>query len=360
MSVFNLYEDINFLGQEKIFVNTSSDKNVLEISRKDSDVKQMYKELLKNDYLLYLHKDSISRFCKREYAYKLFTKEHNFNKYKSVLYKINEPSGRKINPKTVKKLIVIFAKMPGAKLYDSAKLPHRMLPSFFEDLDRSLLKNVHTMRIMDTNVSHGSHYINTLNYPSYEKELKGAIEKVVKELGVQKENVVFYGVSRGGAGAIYHGTKLDYKTLAVDPIVNIGGELYGNDRQLLKGLRKEDLVPDINTFVKKSNSFSKVAICSENVPLYYNEATRLNEHLIKLINLKDDNIKSHPDVSPNSVPEQLMILNYLLGGEKILKGASHEKVNSSDISNDSRGVNNTRFRNGRFKGVLQNRNRRRD
>lgn len=318
MNVFNLYEDINFLGQEKLFIKTASDKNLLEIARKDSNVKQKYKELLKNDYLLYLHKDSISRFCKREYAYKLFTKKHNFNKYKSVLYKIDEPSGRKINHKTEKKLIVIFAKMPGAKLYDSAKLPHRMLPSFFEDLNRSLLKNVHIMRIMDTNVSHGSHYINTVNYPSYEKELEGAIEKVVKELDIQKENVVFYGVSRGGAGAIYHGTKLDYKTLAVDPIVNIGGELDGNDRRLLKGLRKEDLVPDINTFAQTSNVFSKLVICSENVPLYYNQATRLNDKLIKIINLKDDNIKNHPDVSPNSVPEQLMILNYLLGGVKLI------------------------------------------
>ena len=33
---------------------------------------------------------------------------------------------------------------------------------------------------------------------------------------------MFYGVSRGGAGALLHGSFMDIKTLAVDPIVNIG------------------------------------------------------------------------------------------------------------------------------------------
>ncbi|MBU7218822.1 accessory Sec system protein Asp2 [Staphylococcus gallinarum] len=326
MKVYNSYNEIEFLEQEKIFVNTNSTKNLLELARKNDDIKKVYKKLLANDYILYLHKDLTSRFCKREYAYKLFTEEHKLNKFKNILYKLAQPTGRKINQKVPKKLIVVFAKMPGAKLYDSAKIPHRMLPSFFEDLERSLLKNVYTMRIMDLNVSHGSHYINTINYQSYENEIQEAIEHVRKDLNIEKENAIFYGVSRGGAGAIYHGTKLDYKTLAVDPIVNIGGELYGNDRRLLKGLRKEDLVPDINNYVKSNNKYNKFIICSENVPLYYNQSLRLNDKLMKIVNLKDDNIKTHPDVSPNSVPEQLMILNYLLSGKSILNLESDDSV----------------------------------
>ncbi|MGW8028567.1 accessory Sec system protein Asp2 [Staphylococcus xylosus] len=319
MKIYNSYKDIEFLNQEKILVNTGSEKNLLELSRKDSDIKSVYKDLLANDYILYLHKNSVSRFCKREFTYKLFTEEHKLNKYKNIMYKLETPDGRKINHKTPSKLIVIFAKMPAAKPYDSAKIPHRMLPPFFGDLERSLLKNVYIMRIMDLNVSHGSHYINTTNYPEYEEEIRESIENVINDLKIEKDDVTFYGVSRGGAGAIYHGAKLDYKTLAVDPIVNIGGELYGNDRRLLKGLRKEDLVPDINNNIELSNHYQKFVICSENVPLYYKQALRLNHELIKVINLKDDNIKTHPDVSPNSVPEQLMILNYLLGGEKLFQ-----------------------------------------
>ncbi|MBF0795508.1 accessory Sec system protein Asp2 [Mammaliicoccus lentus] len=317
MEIFNLNEKIKFEDQERIFINTNSEKNLLELSRKNEELKKKYKELLKNDYILYLHKDMISKFCKREKVNKLFTKEHNFQQHKDVFYRFKAPQGRKVNDKVAKKLLVIFAKMPGAEQYDSAKIPHRMLPPFFEDIERSLSKNVYIMRIMDLNVSHGSHYINTINYPSYENDLQDAIKSVTEELEIDKKNVVFYGVSRGGAGAIYHGTALDYKTLAVDPIINIGGKLYANDRRILKDLRKEDLVPDINKNVTKSNNFKKVVICSENVEIYYEQALRIDSKKIRVLNMPDDKITSHPQVSPNTVPEQLMVLNNLLTDIKI-------------------------------------------
>ncbi|WP_240594914.1 accessory Sec system protein Asp2, partial [Mammaliicoccus vitulinus] len=184
-------------------------------------------------------------------------------------------------------------------------------------LERSLVKNVYTMRIMDLNVSHGSHYINTVNYPDYEQEIQESIENVRNYLDIDKKNVVFYGVSRGGAGAIVHGTSMDYKTLAVDPILNIGDKLEANDRRLLKGLRKEDLVPMVNENLSVSNKFQKVIICSENVKLYYEQSMRINKDKAKVINMKDDKITSHPEVSPNTVPEQLMILNNLLSGVSV-------------------------------------------
>lgn len=298
MKYFNLNDEINFEGQERIYINTNSENNMLELARRNEEVKTKYKDLLRRDYVLYLHTETTSRFCKREGINKLFTKEHKFYQWGNIFYRITPPQGRKKNEKTPKKLVVIFAKMPGAEQYDSAKIPHRMLPPFFEDIERSLVKNVYIMRIMDTNVSHGSHYINTVNYPDYEYEIAGAIEHAATELGIEKNNIVFYGVSRGGAGAIYHGTALEFKTLAVDPILNIGGKLYGNDRRLLKDLRKEDLVPDINDNVTKSNKFKKVVICSENVKTYYEQALRLNSGKIEILNMPDVKLlriqKCHP------------------------------------------------------------------
>ena len=78
--------------------------------------------------------------------------------------------------------------------------------------------------------------------------------------------------------------------------------------------------------MKSNNRYNKFIICSENVPLYYNQSLRLNDKLMKIVNLKDDNIKTHPDVSPNSVPEQLMILNYLLSGKSILNLESSDSI----------------------------------
>ncbi|WP_239745290.1 accessory Sec system protein Asp2 [Mammaliicoccus sp. F-M27] len=316
MKVFNLNDDIKYENQERILVKTGSDKNLLQLARKDSGLKIKYKELLANDYILYFHDKEISRFCKREHVNKLFD-GLNLEQYKNIFYRLSMPQGRKVNNKVEKKLIVIFAKMPGANQYDSPKIPHRMLPPFFDDLERSLVKNVYTMRIMDLNVSHGSHYINTVNYPDYEQEIQESIENVRNYLDIDKKNVVFYGVSRGGAGAIVHGTSMDYKTLAVDPILNIGDKLEANDRRLLKGLRKEDLVPMVNENLSESNKFQKVIICSENVKLYYEQSMRIDKDKAKVINMKDDKITSHPEVSPNTVPEQLMILNNLLSGVSV-------------------------------------------
>lgn len=325
MQHFDLEEKIIFEGQERIYINTHSENNLLELARKDEKIKLKYKEMLEKDYILYLHTETTSRFCKRKNVNKLFTKDHKFHQWKDIFYRIMPPKGRKVNEKIERKLLVIFAKMPGAEQYDSAKIPHRMIPPFFEDIERSLAKNVYIMRIMDLNVSHGSHYINTVNYPDYELDLKDAIKDVRDKLNIKKSNVVFYGVSRGGAGAIYHGAALDYKTLAVDPILNIGGKLYGNDRRLLKGLRKEDLVPDINNNVAKSNLFDKIIICSENVSNYYEQVLRIDSDSIRVLNMPDDMITSHPQVSPNTVPEQLMILNMLLTNFKSKKNIEEEK-----------------------------------
>ncbi|MGW7903974.1 accessory Sec system protein Asp2 [Staphylococcus sp. mip270_02] len=319
MKIYNSYKDIEFLDQEKILVNTGSEKNLLELSRKDSDIKSVYKDLLANDYILYLHKNSVSRFCKREFTYKLFTEEHKLNRYKNILYKLNPPSGRKINNKVSKKLLVIFARMPSNKMYDNAKIPVRMFPPTFDNIERSLVKNVHIMRIMDLNVSHGSFYVNTTNNPLYEHEIQEAIKEVMDNLGVLKENVVFYGFSRGGSGALYHGAMSDYKVLAVDPLLNIGGNMFMNDKRFLKGLRDEDVTPKVNNYLAQSNKQEKFVICCKNVKLYYEQIMKIDNNYIKRIDLEDDNISIHSDVSPNSVPEQLMILNYLLGGEKLFQ-----------------------------------------
>src|SRR5699024_12508775 len=102
------------------------------------------------------------------------------------------------------------------------------------------------MHIMDLNVSHGSHYINTINYSEYEQHIQQTILHVKNSLEVDENNIVFYGVSKGGTGALFHGSIMDKKRLAVDPILNIGGKLEDNDRRFLKNLRREELVPEIS------------------------------------------------------------------------------------------------------------------
>lgn len=308
------YKDRPKLIQSKLVeVITESDLNLIRVARKDKQAYRLYKELLKNDYVLYKHENGISKLYKRKYVNELF-KRKDLIRFKDVYYTLDYPKDRKINEYIPKKLLVIFTCMPPQKDYDSYLMPKRMFTKFFDGIERNLVKNVYTMRIMDLNVSHGSHYINTINYNTFEDEIQNAIIKVKNELNIDDENIIFYGVSKGGTGALYHGSSMDIKTLAVDPILNIGGPLEDNDRRFLKDLRTEDLVPYINNHLNLSNNQVKYLICSERVPLYFQQDQRIEQDKIKLYNKIDDFITSHPEVSRNTVPEQIMILNILLGG----------------------------------------------
>lgn len=308
------YKDRPILIQSKLVeVITDSDLNIIRMARKDKQAYHLYKELLKNDYVLYKHVDGVSKLYKRKYINELFVRK-DLIKFKDVYYTLDFPKDRKVNEDIPKKLLVIFTCMPSQKDYDSYLIPKRMFTKFFDGIERNLVKNVYTMRIMDLNVSHGSHYINTINYNTFEDEIQNAILNVKKELNIDDDNIIFYGVSKGGTGALYHGSSMDIKTLAVDPILNIGGPLEDNDRRFLKDLRTEDLVPNINNHLNLSNNQVKYLICSERVPLYFEQDQRIEQDKIKLYNKIDDFITSHPEVSRNTVPEQIMILNILLGG----------------------------------------------
>ncbi len=306
--IYALHEPIDFMNQKRIQIDTGSSSNFIQLARQDSKLHEMYKEILANDYILYFHQKTISKFYKRTHVHELF-KRKDLIRHKDIFYTLDEPAGRKVNDEVPKKLLVIFTCMPDAKRYDSSLIPNRMFPKFFDVIERSLVKNVYTLRIMDLNVSHGSHYISTTNYPEYEQGIQSTILKVMEELNIDKEHVVLYGGSKGGTGAIYHGTAMDMNTLAVDPIVNIGGALEQKDRRFLKDLRNDDLVPQINQHLDDSNEYTKYVICSENVELYYKQKDRIDASKIYKINLADKHITSHPEVLRNSVPEQLTILN---------------------------------------------------
>ncbi|WP_239372217.1 XcbB/CpsF family capsular polysaccharide biosynthesis protein [Mammaliicoccus sciuri] len=159
-----------------------------------------------NDYILYFHQNTLPKFYKRSYVQELFHRK-DLIRLKETFYTLDEPAGRKLNDEVPKKLLVIFICIPDAKRYDSSLIPNRMFPKFFDGIERSLVKNVYTLRIMELNVSHGSHYISTTIYPEYEEGIQSTILKVMEEFNIYKEHVVLYGGSKGGTGALIYGIK---------------------------------------------------------------------------------------------------------------------------------------------------------
>lgn len=306
-----LNEPYELLDTKVVEVVLQSDKNLIQLARSDKEVYKLYKELLSNDYILYYHANGISRLYKREFINELW-KRQDLYKQGDVFYTLDAPKDKKKNNSQQKaRLLVIFTCMPSAEKYDSYLMTDRMFPTFFNTIERNLIKNVYTMRIMDLNCSHGSHYINTTNYTNMDTDIMESIKRVKNELGINDENIVLYGASKGGTGSLYYGSKLDLKCLAVDPIISLG-EYNVKDDHFLKDIRIEDISDLINSNLATKSISEKYIIGSENVPFNYDKINNIEGDNLKKINKIDEHIKSHPDVSRNTVPEQLMILNQML------------------------------------------------
>lgn len=316
-TVQRIYLDYDFeiIGAKAIEVVLNSESNIIELSRSDKAIYKMYKKLLEHDYILYFHKDGISKLYKREYISELWQRKDLYQQ-DSVFYTLDEPKESKFNKELkYKTLLVIFTCMPPGEVYDSYLMTDRMFPKFFNNIERSLIKNVYTMRIMDLNCSHGSHYINTVNNPNMEHDIVKAIQNVKDEYNIN--DVVLYGASKGGTGALYYSSMLDLKCLAVDPIISLG-EYNVKDDHFLKDLRKVDISEDINNYLLKKSDKEKFIIGSENVVFNYSMISKIKGENIHIVNKLDNHIVNHPDVSRNSVPEQLMLLNKMLLDKKFV------------------------------------------
>ncbi|WP_239734512.1 accessory Sec system protein Asp2 [Mammaliicoccus sp. G-M28] len=313
-----LNESYELLNTKVVEVVLQSDKNLIQRARRDKDIYNLYKELLKNDYILYYHSNGISRLYKREFINELW-KRQDLYKQGDVFYTLDEPKEKKKNNSQNKnKLLVIFTCMPSAEKYDHYLMTDRMFPTFFNTIERSLVKNVYTMRIMDLNCSHGSHYINTINYSNMESDIVEAINRVKNELSLNDEDIVLYGASKGGTGSLYYGSKMDLQCLAVDPILSLG-EYNIKDEHFLKDIRIEDITDQVNNNLYNKSKSEKYIIGSENVPFNFDKINKIEGDNLRKINKIDEHIKSHPDVSRNTVPEQLMILNQMLLNNSLIK-----------------------------------------
>lgn len=294
-------------SKDKIVVKTFQNDNLLILAQKFKNTYLMYKELLTNDYILYFHNNEQSFFCKRP-LFKYLWKRKDLIQEGSLFFTLDDQPENKQTSVQEKKLLVIFSCMPPTEKYSSHSSADRNFVPFFPLMARNLVKDVLIMRIMDLNLSHGSHYISTPNYPEMEEDVQNAIKKVAMNHGIISDNIVLYGSSKGGAGALYHGTLMDYKLLAVDPIISLEEYNKNGDYHFLEHLRRVDLTNDINNNLEKCTK-RKFIICNKNVTFNYQKIKGLNPAKVTVVSVKDEKVLYHHQIAKNTVPEQLAILN---------------------------------------------------
>lgn len=307
---YQLYDEIEFNDQKKILIFTNSKSNLLSLSRSDNQAYLCYKKILSNDYILYYHEHGISKFYKRKNVNELW-KRKDLHQFNDLFFTLTPPKEENKNTLSKNKLLIIFPCMPTTEDYTNSLIPKRMFPDFFMSIDKYLVKNTYILRIMDLNLSHGSHFVNTINYPTMERDIKECIKYIQETLDIESQNIVLYGVSKGGTGAILHGSSLDLKLLAVDPIIDLA-EYNNSDDHYLKNFRKENISNQIMNNLVKSDKSEKYIFCSPTVEFNYKALNNINSNNLHKIEIIDSNITHHNNISKNCVPQQLMILNKLL------------------------------------------------
>ena len=194
--------------------------------------------------------------------------------------------------------------------------------SQFLGLSSAVAKNTYILRIADINLIGGSYYFNTDNFPNYEQKLQNLIKKISADLGVMHENIVLYGGSRGGTGALYHGLLGGYKSLAIDPIVN---RLYSpkmHDAQLMFDFIPDSFTDKFDAVIAQSQQQKENVkiICSSNVPatFQYIKNWKVSKDKVEFLNINLNLSKEHDDTYNHgmlirkTVPLQLSIINQFL------------------------------------------------
>lgn len=265
-----------------------------------------------NDYILDGNIGKTFRFIRRTVFYRPSLKEWETSSGNKIFYaddldKIRNKSGK------VKNIIFFFCGMPGSDYLNSLDAYERMFPRLFKDFTRSLTKDTIVIRIADVNGVRGGFYVNTYNYEQQENDLSEFIYAMIKTYNVSDKNIVFHGTSKGATGALYYAAKHDLNCVAVDPVLDSEDSILNlHNNHFMKDFRiEQNLVIPINYFEQLNSRNSTHYVVGNH---FVNSTWSVIQKLKKvfLFDIDDPTVTTHPAVSPNSVPEWLMLINSLL------------------------------------------------
>lgn len=297
----------------KIQIHTYSSKSILTLARQSTKVRDKYNEILEHDFILGDHKEGISYFGKRT-EWKWNRKD--ILESQGVFYSLELQQQRFRGMKNTN-LIVIFSHFGP----DSVNAGERTFQSYFSNIKAFVPPNVIILRVMDFNRSHGSFYLNTNNYVDFEERIQRLISKIAQENNIISDNIILFGSSKGGTGALVHGLIGNYKFLSIDPIINDNYFVdYKNDWHFMKGSRELNFgikIREVSKNFKRRNQ--GFIIANSTVPMTYLEINKLSDISgIKIYDTKNDlAYETHSLVGPTAKFETITLLNTLLNSSLV-------------------------------------------
>lgn len=300
------------------------EQDLMKLSLKDPQAKDLLLTLTNLGYSLYYNAANESRFIRHDRIVHHWpaVKDGTFNASdEGIVHQIELPESGE-----VERLVVVLS-----PINSKPRLIRYFRPSF-ATLMKYIPPNTAVLRIADVGGVKGAFYLDTSFMPDNSARIQRLIRSTVDYHGVDSSNVVIFGASKGGTGALFHGLTGGWKFVAVDPIVSDSWyEQYENDYHFTTGgifpQSKQEVFTQLIGQVANGpqrDSINSTLITSSRSPQYsYTpDIIRPISDQLSVLNVGNQNIMKHPDVAPKSIYAQVMAMNTLLLGFSLPKGES--------------------------------------
>jgi len=298
-------------------------ENLLHIARKNDPLRQVVARLSNHGFHLYALRDGVSSYVRHGRIPTLWNKVVNKTydiDANGLVYSVT-PAPLKSGER---KLLVVFSSI-AASMYNASL--NRYFEQNFKSINKYVPEDTAVLRIADIGGVLGAFYLNTNYLPSNEQNIQELIRWVLERHGIDRTRTTFYGVSKGGTGALYHAILGGYNATVVDPIVSDDHyvDRY-NDLHFTRWVhaqKKQDRFRELA--LSRDREQSRLAVVySHRSPQY----PYINEivgggfgDIVSFFDSDNPRIKKHPDVGPATINSTVMLINMMLYGFEIPKGS---------------------------------------
>ena len=315
---FKLPAQTLYIDRSKVGDLKEREHNLIGFSRREKIVAELIVQLASEGFFLVSSSLGNSRFEKFTIAKKFQSnlKVENLQIYNNLYYTLDKP----IFKFTKNRLIVIFSSV--ADLAFNADIAKRNFFVNFATIGKYIPQNTYILRIGDIGGIIGNFYMNTVFSNTIEDNIQGLLKFILESHNINIDDVVLYGGSKGGTGALYHGILGGYKSIAVDPIVSDEyHEQSSGDSHFTQQYGEYKIYPQtkqekFTNLMKMNRIFNNINIIySQQSPVYgaINSVIRENdkENKINYLNVCHPQIKTHPDVAAKTINILMLVMNNL-------------------------------------------------
>lgn len=295
--------------------------DLMKLALDDAVAKRLLVTLTNLGYVLYFNVADESRFIRLDrvpHHWRAVKQGHYPCSQSGIVHRLEMPDSG-----TVERLVVVMSPVGSTPRFS------RFFRTSFGTLMKYIAPNTAILRIADVGGVKGAFYMDTAALPQNSANVHNLIRIVAHRLRVRDDGIVLYGASKGGSGALFHGLSAGWKFVSVDPIVSdewyelhkrdyhfTSGGIFPSPKQAVFG----ELVSELSR--NRLSQMNSVIVTSSRSP-QYSYISDILEPLrsdLTILNSRNTDINSHPEVAPKTIYSQVMALNALLIGKPMGPG----------------------------------------